>query len=298
MHYTSKRLQKKLLSRPRNILDFSNYYDIFFIHKENKMRLKIYQVDAFTIGDRSFTGNPAAICPLEEWLDEATMLKIAAENNLSETAFFVKKDEKFELKWFTPKIEVDLCGHATLASAHVIFNFLGYKKKEIKFSTLSGELRVTRKDNLVTLDFPVSKGAPVHPMPVLAEALGKSPLEIYKSRDYLALFDNEEDILSIEPDFALLNRLDCLGIMVTAQGNSSDFVSRFFAPQAGVNEDPVTGSAHTSLIPFWSERLQKKSLHAFQLSERRGELFCEDCGDRVKISGRAVTFMTGEIKIP
>ena len=262
------------------------------------MKLKIYQVDAFTVGDQSFTGNPAAVCPLDEWLAKETMLKIAAENNLSETAFFVKKGDKFELKWFTPKIEVDLCGHATLASAHVIFSFLGYRKKEIIFSTLSGELRVTHENELVTLDFPSSKGEPVSSLPRLGEALGRNPKEIYKSRDYLALFDSEEEILSIEPDFGLLSQLDCLGIMVTAPGHNSDFVSRFFAPKAGVNEDPVTGSAHTSLIPFWSEKLGKTNLHAYQLSERRGEIFCEDCCDRVKISGRAVTYMTGDIKIP
>ena len=261
------------------------------------MKRKMYQVDAFTLGSQPFTGNPAAVFPLEEWLDKKTMLKIAAENNLSETAFFVKKGNKFELKWFTPKIEVDLCGHATLASAHVLFTCLKYAEEEAVFSTMSGELRVTRKDDLITLDFPSSKIVPVPSLPRLGKALGKNPVEIYKSRDYVALFENEEDILSIEPDFALLAQLDCLGIMITARGIHSDFVSRFFAPAAGVNEDPVTGSAHTTLIPFWSERLNKKNLHAFQLSERRGELFCEDCGDRVKISGRAVTYMTGEIDL-
>lgn len=261
------------------------------------MKRKIYQVDAFTIGNHPFTGNPAAVCPLEEWLDKATMLKVAAENNLSETAFFVKKGNKFELKWFTPKIEVDLCGHATLASAHVLFTCLKYSGEEIVFSTMSGELKVTRTDDLVTLDFPSSEIVSVPPLPLLEKALGKKPVEIYRSRDYLALFDNEEDILGIEPDFTLISQLDCLGIMITAPGSHSDFVSRFFAPAAGVNEDPVTGSAHTTLIPFWSERLHKKSLHAFQLSERRGELFCEYCGNRVKISGRAVIYMTGEIDI-
>ncbi len=261
------------------------------------MKRKMYQVDAFTIGNQPFTGNPAAVCPLEEWLDKEIMLKIAAENNLSETAFFVKRGNKFELKWFTPKIEVDLCGHATLASAHVLFTCMKYAEEEVVFSTMSGELRVTRKDNLLTLDFPSMKAARVPALPRLGKSLGKNPVEIYKSRDYLALFESEEDILSIEPDFVLLSQLDCLGIMITARGSHSDFVSRFFAPAAGVNEDPVTGSAHTTLIPFWSERLHKKNLHAFQLSERRGELFCEDCGDRVKISGRAVTYMTGEIDI-
>lgn len=262
------------------------------------MKLKIYQIDAFTVGNRAFSGNPAAVCPLQEWLDSETMQKIAAENNLSETAFFVKKGSKFDLKWFTPKIEVDLCGHATLASGYVIFNFLDYREKEITFSTLSGELRVSRDEDLITLDFPATKGKQVESAPRLAEALGKSPVEIYKSRDYLALFDSEEDIPAIAPDFALLGQLDCLGIIVSAGGRNSDFVSRFFAPAAGVNEDPVTGSAHTTLIPFWSERLSKKNLHALQLSRRVGELFCRDEGDRVKISGRAATYMTGEIHIP
>jgi len=261
------------------------------------MKRKMYQVDAFTLGGQPFTGNPAAVCPLDEWLKKETMLKVAAENNLSETAFFVKEGNTFELKWFTPKIEVDLCGHATLASAHVLFTCLKYAEKEVLFSTMGGELRVTHRDELLTLDFPATRPSPVPSLPELGKALGKKPVEIYKSRDYLALFDSEEDILGMEPDFALLSQLDCLGIMVTAPGSHSDFVSRFFAPAAGVNEDPVTGSAHTTLIPFWSERLNKKNLHAFQLSERRGELFCEDCGDRVKISGRAVTYMTGEIDI-
>lgn len=259
------------------------------------MKIPIYQVDAFT--DKLFGGNPAAVCPLEKWLDEELLQKIAAENNLSETAFFVEKGKSFELRWFTPKVEVDLCGHATLASAYVIFNHLGYDEKQINFDSASGELRVTTSDGLITLDFPSTPPSSVEITPELTQGLGLKPKELHKSRDYLALFDAEDDILSIEPDFDILRRMDSLGFIVTAPGKNSDFVSRFFAPAVGINEDPVTGSAHTTLIPFWAERLNKNTLHAFQLSERKGELFCELSGDRVKIGGYAVTFFKGEIVI-
>ena len=257
------------------------------------MNIPIYQVDAFT--DKLFGGNPAAVCPLEKWLDTELLQKIAAENNLSETAFFVKGGKDFELRWFTPKIEVDLCGHATLASAHVIFNHLSYDEKQITFASASGELRVTTANGLITLDFPSTPPSPAEIVPELTQGLGLKPEEVHKSRDYLALFKSEDDILSIEPDFNILGKLDSLGVIITAEGKNSDFVSRFFAPAAGINEDPVTGSAHTTLIPFWAERLNKNTLHAFQLSERKGELFCELSGDRVKISGYAITFLKGEI---
>jgi len=257
------------------------------------MKIPIYQVDAFT--DKLFGGNPAAVCPLEKWLDTELLQNIAAENNLSETAFFVKKGKDFELRWFTPKIEVDLCGHATLASAHVIFNHLDYDKKLITFFSASGELKVSIKNDLLTLDFPSSPPSPVEMPAELIQGLGKRPNEVFKSRDYLALFENEDIILSIEPNFDTLRKLDCLGVIVTAEGDKSDFVSRFFAPVAGINEDPVTGSAHTTLIPFWAKKLNKNTLHAFQLSRRRGEMFCEYAENRVKISGHAVTFFEGEI---
>jgi PhzF family phenazine biosynthesis protein len=257
------------------------------------MNIPIYQVDAFT--DKPFGGNPAAVCPLEKWLDAELMQKIAAENNLSETAFFVKGEKGFDLRWFTPKVEVDLCGHATLASAHVIFNHLDYDEKQITFSSASGELGVTTEDGLITLDFPSTPPSPVEITADLTQGLGLKPKEVHKSRDYLALFETEDDILSIEPDFNILEKLGSLGFIVTAQGKNSDFVSRFFAPAAGINEDPVTGSAHTTLIPFWAERLNKNTLHAYQLSERKGELFCELSGERVKISGYAVTFFRGDI---
>lgn len=264
------------------------------------MKIRLYQVDAFT--DKLFGGNPAAVCPLEKWLDSQTMQLIAAENNLSETAFYVKKDDEFEIKWFTPTIEVDLCGHATLASGHVIFNHSDFQGKVIKFQSKSGELRVTKSGDLLTLDFPASKPDPFPGMPEgLVDALGMEPKELHKSRDLLALFNREEEILSINPKFEVLLevllRLDLLGLIVTAPGNHSDFVSRFFAPPAGINEDPVTGSAHTTLTPFWAEKLNKKKLHTYQLSKRKGELFCEMAGDRVLIAGKAVTYLKGEIEV-
>ena len=257
------------------------------------MNIPIYQVDAFT--DKPFGGNPAAVCPLEEWLSPELMQSIAAENNLSETAFFVRNDKIFELRWFTPMIEVDLCGHATLASAHVLFNHLGYSEEQIAFSTVSGELRVTRENSRLILDFPATPPSPAGIKEGLIQGLGKRPTEVHKSRDYLAVFGSEADILSLKPNFDILGKLDCLGIIVSAKGENCDFVSRFFAPAAGIDEDPVTGSAHTTLIPFWAERLKKNILHAFQLSRRKGELFCEYAGDRVKIGGHAVTFFVGEI---
>ena len=257
------------------------------------MKIPIYQVDAFT--DRLFAGNPAAVCPLEDWLAPEIMQNIAAENNLSETAFFVKKDKIFELRWFTPAIEVDLCGHATLASAHVLYNHLGYSGDQITFSSVSGELGVTRSNGRLVLDFPATPPSPAEIKEELIQGLGSEPREVLKSRDYLAVFGSEDEILALRPNFDVLGKLDCLGIIVTAEGKESDFVSRFFAPAAGINEDPVTGSAHTTLIPFWSERLKKTSLHAFQLSRRRGELFCQLSGDRVKIEGNAQTFFIGEI---
>jgi PhzF family phenazine biosynthesis protein len=263
--------------------------------KGEKMNIPIYQVDAFT--DKLFGGNPAAVCPLEEWLSPELMQNIAAENNLSETAFFMRKGKIFELRWFTPTIEVDLCGHATLASAHVIFNHLGYSEEQITFSSVSGELKVTRENNRLILDFPASPPSPAEIKEELIQGLGMRPTEVHKSRDYLAVFESEADILSLKPNFDILGNLDCLGIIVSAKGESCDFVSRFFAPSAGINEDPVTGSAHTTLIPFWAERLNKKTLHAFQLSSRKGELFCEYADDRVKIGGHAVTFFVGEIRL-
>lgn len=260
------------------------------------MKIPIYQVDAFT--DKIFSGNPAAVCPLEKWIPAAAMQSIAMENNLSETAFFVRKGSVFKIRWFTPAIEVDLCGHATLASAHVIFKHLGHAQPQITFLSKSGELKASLKKDLIYLDFPAYDPIPVgSPPAALLKGLGKKPKEVLKGRDYLAVFKTEADILALQPDFAELNKLDCLGIIATAKGDKSDFVSRFFAPRAGILEDPVTGSAHTLLIPFWAKRFHKKKLHAFQLSKRRGEMFCELQGKRVLIGGHARTFLKGTIAI-
>jgi len=260
------------------------------------MKIPIYQVDAFT--DKIFGGNPAAVCPLEKWIPAAVMQAIAMENNLSETAFFVRKGSVFEIRWFTPAIEVDLCGHATLASAHVIFKHLGHAKPQITFLSKSGKLKASLKKDLIYLNFPACDPIPVgSPPAALLKGLRKKPKEVLKGRDYLAVFKTEADILALQPDFAELNKLDCLGIIATAEGDESDFVSRFFAPRAGILEDPVTGSAHTLLIPFWAKRFHKKKFHAFQLSKRRGELFCELRGKRVLIGGHARTFLKGTIAV-
>jgi PhzF family phenazine biosynthesis protein len=226
------------------------------------------------------------------------MQSIAAENNLSETAFFVPKDDQFEITWFTPLTEVDLCGHATLASAHVLFNHLLYEKEVIRFSTrYRGDVSVRRSNDLLMLDFPATDPEPIQPVGILEKALGNQPVELYKTRDYLAIFPREQDIINIKPDFNLLKELGSAGIIISAPGVKSDFVSRFFAPGFGIDEDPVTGSAHTTLIPYWSKRLRKDKLHAFQLSKRRGELFCEYLKDRVLIGGKSVTYLIGELVI-
>ncbi|MFC2151548.1 PhzF family phenazine biosynthesis protein [Bacteroidota bacterium] len=260
------------------------------------MKIPIYQVDAFT--DHIFGGNPAAVCPLKEWLDTDTMQKIAEENNLSETAFYVPKNDFFEIRWFTPKVEINLAGHPTLATAWVIFNELNYSSNNIRFiSPLSGELNIEKKDELITMDFPSNKPEPIKEPKFLVEALGKNPLEILNSRDLLVVYKNQQEIEAIKPDYGLLEKIDTFGIIITAPGEDSDFVSRFFAPRAGINEDPVTGSAHTILIPYWAEKLNKTRMSAIQLSERIGKLQCEYLGNRVKISGTAKLFIKGEIII-
>lgn len=260
------------------------------------MKLTIYQVDAFA--KEVFRGNPAAICPLEEWLETDLMQKIAVENNLSETAFFVKKEDHYEIRWFTPTYEIDLCGHATLASAYVIFEILKLETEKIKFvSHKSGELSVEKNGDVLTLDFPSRPVSPAEAPSGLIEAIGKTPKEIFKARDYFLVYENEQEVLDISPDFTALLKIDAHGFIVTAKGDSSDFVSRFFAPEVGVFEDPVTGSAHCNLIPFWAERLGKNELFARQISARGGELFCELKGDRVKIGGNAVLYLKGEIYV-
>lgn len=259
-------------------------------------KLKIFQADAFA--SELFKGNPAAVVPLNDWLADETMQKIALENNLSETAFFIPEGDHFHIRWFTPKAEVKLCGHATLASAHILFNEMNFKKELISFNSKSGLLTVRKVGNLLQLNFPADF---VHPEPTndpLNAAFGIQASETYKGRtDYLLLFDTEDQIRQIQPNFQLLYQTDARGIMVTAKGNDADFVSRFFAPGVGVNEDPVTGSAHTSLVPFWASRLNKKELKALQLSERGGELWCTLSGDRVLIAGKAVTYLRGAIEI-
>lgn len=259
------------------------------------MKLKIYQIDAFA--SEVFEGNSAAVIPLESWLPEEKMQKIAEENNLAETAFFVKKEDVFEIRWFSPKLEVDLCGHATLASAFVILNYLNYDKKMICFSSKSGELKVRKEGKNLVLNFP-SNTFNIAKLPDgLFEGLGALPVELYRNEDYIMILDSEKEVRDINPDFNLLNKVDTRGIMVTAKGDKVDFVSRFFAPRVGINEDPVTGSTHTSLIPYWSKRLHKKELVAEQLSARGGKLHCVDLGDRVEIKGKAVAYMLGEINI-
>lgn len=289
------------------------------------MKLPYYEVSAFTTNP--FGGNPAGVCVLDAWLPDAVLLGIAANNNLAETAFVVphvpvsaaqipsprpsprlggeRETElrggssgcNFELRWFTPTVEMDLCGHATLAAASVLFHERGLGGQEIRFQSRSGVLTVTRNQDLLTLDFPARPPAPSVAPEALLHGLGAKPKETFKARDYLAVFGSEAEVRELKPDFALLKNLDCLGTIVTAPGTDCDFVSRFFAPGVGVAEDPVTGSAHCTLIPFWAERLGKAKLFARQVSARGGELFCEQVGERVKIGGRAVHYLCGEIKI-
>ena len=260
------------------------------------MKLQIYQADAFAAN--LFKGNPAAVVPLTEWLADETMQQIAAENNLSETAFFIPEGDHFHIRWFTPKAEVKLCGHATLATAHILFNELNFAGEQIEFDSQSGILMVKKVGDKLQLDFPADFAREVQAVPAFAEAFGVHPLATFKGKtDYLLLFDSEETIRNFQPDISLLLTTDARGIMVTAKGTEVDFVSRFFAPAVGVNEDPVTGSAHTTLIPFWSKRLNKTELTALQLSARGGQLWCTLSGDRVLIAGKAVTYLRGEIEI-
>lgn len=261
------------------------------------MIIPIYQVDAFT--SEVFSGNPAAICLLDKWLDDTAMQCIAAENNLSETAFLVRQNDGFELRWFTPVTEVALCGHATLASAYVLFHQQNWPEETIRFQTRkSGQLIVTKRGDLLEMNFP-SQPAQNRVNPTgLTAALGVRPQEIFSSaEDLLVVLESETAVREVCSDFSALNQVEARGVIVTARGEHSDFVSRFFAPRVGVNEDPVTGSAHTVLVPYWSEVLGKTELHAFQISKRGGELFCKMAGDRVLISGRAVLYLTGTIII-
>lgn len=260
------------------------------------MPVPIYQVDAFT--SRLFAGNPAAVCILDSWPSAETMQSIAAENNLSETAFIVRSDSGYDLRWFTPTVEVDLCGHATLGAGYVVLHYLDPERDSVSFNTLSGTLTVSRDGDLLSMDFPSRAPKPISIPELLSDALGKAPVEVHLSRDILALYDDEASIRALTPDFAKLAAIEeGMGIIVTAKGDDVDFVSRFFAPKAGVLEDPVTGSAHCTLVPFWSERLGRSQLSARQVSERGGELQCELRGKRVKISGQCAIFLTGTIDI-
>ena len=258
------------------------------------MKLTVYHVDAFS--DRLFGGNPAAVVVTKEPLDDTLMQSVAAENNLSETAFVHTDGEAYRIRWFTPTVEVDLCGHATLAAAHVCFVHLAYAPGRITFDSRSGLLHVRKSGGLLWLDLPADTIESVPSDPLVTEALGLKPLELYRGRDdYMALFADETGVASLKPDMARLAQLPARGIIVTSHGSQSDFVSRFFAPQSGIPEDPVTGSAHTTLAPYWSKRLHREELTARQLSARGGELICRSLGERVEIGGKAVTYMVGEL---
>ena len=259
------------------------------------MTIKLYQVDAFC--RELFSGNPAAVCPLERWPEATLLQSIAAENNLAETAFYVRDGGRFHIRWFTPTVEVDLCGHATLASAHVLFEHEGYSGDRIVFTSRSGELVVRRGEGLIHLNFPTDTIQPVAITAAMRSWFSATPVEAYKGRsDYMLVFDDEAVVAGLVPDLAAIEKArEARGVIVTAKGSTVDFVSRFFAPQSGIAEDPVTGSAHTTLIPFWAGRLGRSELSATQLSARRGFLWCRKLGDRVEISGVAKTYLEGSI---
>ena len=261
------------------------------------MRVPYFQIDAFTT--RVFGGNPAGICLLEAWVADELLQQVAAENNLSETAFVVPRGEEFEIRWFTPEIEIDLCGHATLGSAFVLFREYGFAGDTVRFHSKSGALAATRAGEVITLDFPAWSCAPCTAPAALVNGLGWMPREVYRNaEDLLAVLASEADVLALQPDPTQLAAVETRGIIVTAPGDDCDFVSRFFAPRLGLIEDPVTGSAHSTLIPYWSEKLGKTRLIARQLSRRRGELFCEARGARVGIGGHAVLYSRAQIELP
>ncbi len=258
------------------------------------MKLTLYQVDAFS--SRVFGGNPAVVCPLQDWLPDDVMQKLAMENNLSETAFFVPEQDGFGLRWFTPTTEVSLCGHATLATAHVLFEHLEYSQKEINFYTKSGKLIVQKEGERIQMNFPIDEMERVEAPLSLMQSLGVTKGEVYKSDDYMVVLGSEEEVANLEPNFSMLSEVEARGVIVTAPGNSVDYVLRFFAPQSGINEDPVTGSAHTKLVPYWAKNLNKTEFEARQLSKRVGEMNSRLKGDRVEILGNAVTYLKGEIE--
>ncbi len=259
------------------------------------MDIRFFQIDAFC--EQVFSGNPAGVCPLDQWLDEDLMQKIAAENNLSETAFFVKNGEYFDLRWFTPEMEIDLCGHATLASAHVLFEYLGYEDQCVVFETKSGRLFVDKEDGMLSMDFPAWPPKSFNVTKRISNALGDTPKELYATRDLLAIFDSEEQVRSLKPDMARTSELEYTCVIVSAPAKDYDFVCRVFAPCCGVPEDPVTGSAFCTLVPYWAKRLNKKNMVGYQASKRGGEVACEEMGDRIRISGKAACYLTGTIHI-
>ncbi len=258
------------------------------------MKIKIYQVDAFC--HSLFSGNPAAICPLDSWLDDSLMLQIAEENNLSETAFYVANGATFDLRWFTPASEVDLCGHATLATAHVLFQHEKFSGNQLVFNTRSGQLTVAKEGDQYKMDFPADELVSIETPKVILEALGVQVEATFQGRDdYIAIFASQQIIEQLQPDFKTLLQLNSRGFIATAPGDNCDFVSRCFYPHVGVDEDPVTGSAHTSMTPYWAKRLGKNKLSAQQLSKRGGQVQCELVGNRVLLKGQAKTYMIGEI---
>ena len=260
--------------------------------------MKYYVIDAFA--DKVFSGNPAGVCLLDYEIADDMMQKIAFENNLAETAFLLKSREQYYLRWFTPEVEIDLCGHATLATAFVVMNYVSPNLKEIVFETKSGKLTVIRDEDRYTMDFPNRMPKPIEKPELIEQALGCEIIETHLSRDMLVLVENEDAILNLQVDMEMLKRISkdiSFAIIVTAQGNDCDFVSRFFAPNAGIPEDPVTGSSHSTLIPFWSKRLDKTKMIAKQLSQRGGKLYCEYCGERVKIGGTAACYLQGDLML-
>ena len=258
-------------------------------------KIKIYQVDAFS--NKLFQGNPAAVCPLKTWLPKEIMQSIAMENNLSETVFFIKKTKKYYIRFFTPKAEIDLAGHPTLASAHIIFSDMDKEVNCVQFKTINGEiLKVNKNKNILSMDFPSSHAKKNDSsIDLIFKALKSKPKEFFVGRYAMAIFHNEDEISNLEPDFKVINKLKYNGLIATAPGKSCDFVSRFFAPKLGILEDPVTGSAHCDLIPYWSRLLNKKNMIAKQLSSRSGTLYCSYRNERVIIGGEAITFMQGYI---
>jgi len=259
------------------------------------VELRLLQIDTFT--DVVLGGNPAAVCPLDTWLDESTMQAIAAENNLSETAFFMPEGEGFNLRWFTPNVEVDLCGHATLAAAYVVFEELRPDAQRVDFATKSGRLTVVREGADLVMDFPAQPAAPVEPPELLLGALGEPPIEMLAGADYVAVFENATAVARLRPDLGMLMQLDRRGVVATAPGDDADYVLRFFAPKNAVPEDPVSGNVQTALVPYWSHKLGKPRMTVRQLSARGGAMVCEDHGERISIAGRAVRYMDARISV-